>query len=209
MAHAEEITLALSKSSGLTVRKVSDRIFLLHLGGKIEISSNVPLKIRDDLSRACTPGDAWSVCIDTQDVDEIVRTVQLIAPVYGGINLEDISAPRCFEIERRLRELLDIPVFHDDQHGTAIVISAALRNALRLLNKELKGVKIVMSGVGAAGTAIARLLVLRGASQIIGFDKAGVISKSLLRSDDEMRNWFIDKLLVAAAEANADCVSPE
>jgi len=254
LVHAEEITLALSKNSGLTVRKVSDRTFLLHLGGKIEISSKVPLKTRDDLSRAYTPGvaricqaivndpadarrltikrntvavvtdgsavlglgnigpaaalpvmegkaalfkrfadvDAWPVCLDTQDVDEIVRTVQLIAPVYGGINLEDISAPRCFEIERRLRELLDIPVFHDDQHGTAIVVSAALRNALRLVNKELKDVKIVMSGAGAAGTAIARLLVLRGASQIVGFDKDGVISKSLLRSDDEMRNWFID-----------------
>lgn len=254
LAHAEEITLALSKNSGLTVRKVSDRTFLLHLGGKIEVSSKVPLKTRDDLSRAYTPGvaricqaivddpadarrltikrntvavvtdgsavlglgnigpaaalpvmegkaalfkrfadvDAWPVCLDTQDVDEIVRTVQLIAPVYGGINLEDISAPRCFEIERRLRELLDIPVFHDDQHGTAIVVSAALRNALRLVNKELKDVKIVMSGAGAAGTAIARLLVLRGASQIVGFDKDGVISKSLLRTDDEMRNWFID-----------------
>ena len=254
LAHAEEITLALSKNSGLTVRKVSDRTFLLHLGGKIEVASKVPLKTRDDLSRAYTPGvaricqaivddpadarrltikrntvavvtdgsavlglgnigpaaalpvmegkaalfkrfanvDAWPVCLDTQDVDEIVRTVQLIAPVYGGINLEDISAPRCFEIERRLRELLDIPVFHDDQHGTAIVVSAALRNALKLVNKELKDVKIVMSGAGAAGTAIARLLVLRGASQIIGFDKDGVISKSLLRTDDEMRNWFID-----------------
>ena len=254
LAHAEEITLSLSKNSGLTVRKVSDRTFLLHLGGKIEVTSKVPLKTRDDLSRAYTPGvaricqaivddpadarrltikrntvavvtdgsavlglgnigpaaalpvmegkaalfkrfadvDAWPVCLDTQDVDEIVRTVQLIAPVYGGINLEDISAPRCFEIERRLRELLDSPVFHDDQHGTAIVVSAALRNALRLVNKELKDVKIVMSGAGAAGTAIARLLVLRGASQIVGFDKDGVISKSLLRSDDEMRNWFID-----------------
>ena len=254
LAHAEEITLALSKNSGLTVRKVSDRTFLLHLGGKIEVASKVPLKTRDDLSRAYTPGvaricqaivddpadarrltikrntvavvtdgsavlglgnigpaaalpvmegkaalfkrfanvDAWPVCLDTQDVDEIVRTVQLIAPVYGGINLEDISAPRCFEIERRLRELLDIPVFHDDQHGTAIVVSAALRNALKLVSKELKDVKIVMSGAGAAGTAIARLLVLRGASQIIGFDKDGVISKSLPRTDDEMRNWFID-----------------
>jgi malate dehydrogenase (oxaloacetate-decarboxylating) len=254
LAHAEEITLALTKGSGLTVRKVSDRTFLLHLGGKIEIASKVPLKTRDDLSRAYTPGvaricqaivddpadarrltikrntvavvtdgsavlglgnigpaaalpvmegkaalfkrfadvDAWPVCLDTQDVDEIVRTVQLIAPVYGGINLEDISAPRCFEIERRLRELLDIPVFHDDQHGTAIVVSAALRNALRLVKKELKDVKIVMSGAGAAGTAIARLLVLRGASHIVGFDKDGVISKSIPRSEDEMRNWFID-----------------
>jgi malate dehydrogenase (oxaloacetate-decarboxylating) len=136
--------------------------------------------------------DAWPVCLDTQDVDEIVRTVQLIAPVYGGINLEDISAPRCFEVERRLRELLDIPVFHDDQHGTAIVVLAALRNALRLVKKELKDTKIVLSGAGAAGTAIARLLVRSGAVNIIGFDKDGVICKSTPNLGDEMRTWFID-----------------
>jgi malate dehydrogenase (oxaloacetate-decarboxylating) len=136
--------------------------------------------------------DAWPVCIDTQDVDEIVRTVQLIAPVYGGINLEDISAPRCFEVERRLRELLDIPVFHDDQHGTAIVVLAALRNALRLVKKDLKDTKIVLSGAGAAGTAIARLLVRSGAVNIIGFDKDGVICKSTPNLNDEMRTWFID-----------------
>jgi malate dehydrogenase (oxaloacetate-decarboxylating) len=136
--------------------------------------------------------DAWPVCLDTQDVDEIVRTVQLIAPVYGGINLEDISAPRCFEVERRLRELLDIPVFHDDQHGTAIVVFAALRNALRLVKKELKDTKIVLSGAGAAGTAIARLLVRSGAVNIIGFDKDGVICKSTEDHGDEMRIWFKD-----------------
>ena len=251
--HAQEIHNALSAHDGLTVRKVSDRTFLLHLGGKIEISSKVPLKTRDDLSRAYTPGvarisqaivddpsdvrrltmkrntvavvtdgsavlglgnigpaaalpvmegkaalfkrfanvDAWPVCLDTQDVDEIVRTVQLIAPVYGGINLEDISAPRCFEVERRLRELLDIPVFHDDQHGTAIVVSAALRNALKLVKKDISKVKIIMSGAGAAGTAIARLLVLSGATNIIAFDKDGVISKDST-SEDAMRDWFIE-----------------
>ena len=135
--------------------------------------------------------DAWPVCLDTQDVDEIVRTVQLIAPVYGGINLEDISAPRCFEVERRLRELLDIPVFHDDQHGTAIVVLAALRNALKLVKKDMSSVKIVMSGAGAAGTAIARLLVLSGARNIIAFDKDGVINKNS-QSDDLMRSWFIE-----------------
>jgi len=251
--HAQEIHSALSAHYGLTVRKVSDRTFLLHLGGKIEISSKVPLKTRDDLSRAYTPGvarisqaivddpsdvrrltmkrntvavvtdgsavlglgnigpaaalpvmegkaalfkrfanvDAWPVCLDTQDVDEIVRTVQLIAPVYGGINLEDISAPRCFEVERRLRELLDIPVFHDDQHGTAIVVSAALRNALKLVKKDISKVKIIMSGAGAAGTAIARLLVLSGATNIIAFDKDGVISKDST-SEDAMRDWFIE-----------------
>ena len=135
--------------------------------------------------------DAWPVCLDTQDVDEIVRTVQLIAPVYGGINLEDISAPRCFEVERRLRELLDIPVFHDDQHGTAIVVLAALRNSLKLVKKELGSVKIVLSGVGAAGNAIARLLTLNGAKNIIGFNHSGVIHKGM-KFADSMQQWFID-----------------
>jgi malate dehydrogenase (oxaloacetate-decarboxylating) len=135
--------------------------------------------------------DAWPVCLDTQDVDEIVRTVQLIAPVYGGINLEDISAPRCFEIEARLRELLDIPVFHDDQHGTAVVVLAALDNALKLVNKNLGDCKIVLNGAGAAGTAIARLLVLAGANNIIGFDSSGVINRQR-NAEDEMRRWFIE-----------------
>jgi malate dehydrogenase (oxaloacetate-decarboxylating) len=121
--------------------------------------------------------DAWPVCLDTQDIDEIVRTVQLIAPVYGGINLEDISAPRCFEIEARLRDLLDIPVFHDDQHGTAIVVLAALTNSLSLVNKKLSEVKIVMSGAGAAGTAISRLLTKSGAKTILAFDINGSVAE--------------------------------
>ena len=175
-----------------TVAVVTDGSAVLGLGNIGPAAALPVMEGKAALFKRFADVDAWPVCLDTQDVDEIVRTVQLIAPVYGGINLEDISAPRCFEIERRLREILDIPVFHDDQHGTAIVVSAALRNALRFVKKELKDVKIVMSGAGAAGTAIARLLVLRGASQIVGFDKDGVISKSLLRSDDEMRNWFID-----------------
>ena len=251
--HAEAITASIASHPELTVRKVSDRTFLLHLGGKIEIQSKVPLKTRDDLSRAYTPGvarisqaiaadksdarrltikrntvavvtdgsavlglgnigpeaalpvmegkaalfkrfadvDAWPVCLDTQDVDEIVRTVQIIAPVYGGINLEDISAPRCFEVERRLRDLLDIPVFHDDQHGTAIVVLAALTNALKFVKKDLAKAKIVMSGAGAAGTAIARLLVASGAKNIIGFDKDGLVSEHKA-GDQEMRTWFVD-----------------
>ncbi|CAB4786178.1 unannotated protein [freshwater metagenome] len=251
--HAEQITKAISAHPELTVRKVSDRTFLLHLGGKLEVQSKVPLKTRDDLSRAYTPGvaricqaivddpsdarrltikrntvavvtdgsavlglgnigpaaalpvmegkaalfkrfadvDAWPVCLDTQDVDEIVRTVQLIAPVYGGINLEDISAPRCFEVERRLRDLLDIPVFHDDQHGTAIVVLAALRNSLKLVKKNLSDCKIVMSGAGAAGTAVARLLMQSGAKNIIAFDAAGVIHKDT-KTEDPMRLWFIE-----------------
>jgi malate dehydrogenase (oxaloacetate-decarboxylating) len=250
--HAEAVTAAISANPNLVVRKVSDRTFLLHLGGKIEIVSKVPLKTRDDLSRAYTPGvarisqaiakdpadlrrltikrntvavvtdgsavlglgnigpgaalpvmegkaalfkrfadvDAWPVCLDTQDVDEIVRTVQIIAPVYGGINLEDISAPRCFEIEARLRDLLDIPVFHDDQHGTAIVVLAALTNALKLVKKDLSDARIVLSGVGAAGTAVARLLVAKGATHIIGFDKDGLVAENN-GENDPMRQWFI------------------
>ncbi len=251
-AHTSEITESISKLSGAKVKKVSDRTFLLHLGGKLEVKSKVPLKTRDDLSRAYTPGvariclaiaedpsnarrltikrntvavvtdgsavlglgnlgaaaampvmegkavlfkqfadiDAWPVCIDSQDVDEIVRTVQLIAPVYGGINLEDISAPRCFEIERRLRELLDIPVFHDDQHGTAIVVLAALKNALKVVNKNLAKVKVVMSGAGAAGTAIAQILVFNGLKNIIIFDSAGVVNGS--RNDLLDSEWITE-----------------
>lgn len=251
--HADRVAKAISEVPELKVRKVSDRTFLIHLGGKIEVHSKVQIKTRDDLSRAYTPGvarvcqaiaadpsdarrltikrntvavvtdgsavlglgnigpaaampvmegkaalfkrfaniDAWPVCLDTQDVDEIVRTVQIIAPVYGGINLEDISAPRCFEVERRLREILDIPVFHDDQHGTAIVVTAALKNALKLVKKEISQVKIVLNGVGAAGTAVAQLLYRAGARHMIGFDIDGVIHKSSPKSD-EMRSWFID-----------------
>jgi len=249
-SHTAEITESIGKLPGAKVKKVSDRTFLLHLGGKLEVRSKVPLKTRDDLSRAYTPGvarvclaiaedktnvrrltikrntvavvtdgsailglgnlgaaaalpvmegkavlfkqfadvDAWPICIDSQDVDEIVRTVQLIAPAYGGINLEDISAPRCFEIERRLRELLDIPVFHDDQHGTAIVVLAALRNALKVVGKNIEKVKIVMSGAGAAGTAIAQLLVFSGLKNLIMFDSTGVINGA--RKDLEDSEWI-------------------
>jgi malate dehydrogenase (oxaloacetate-decarboxylating) len=250
--HAKRITESISKLSGANVKKVSDRTFLLHLGGKIEVNSKVPLKNRDDLSRAYTPGvarisqaiaddptnlrrltikrntvavvtdgsavlglgnigaaaalpvmegkaalfkrfadiDAWPVCIDTQDVDEIVRTVQLIAPVYGGINLEDISAPRCFEIEKRLRDLLDIPVFHDDQHGTAIVVLAALTNSLRVVGKKIENIRIVMTGAGAAGTAIARLLIRSGLNDLIVFNHSGPIGKNSKNSKDS--GWLIE-----------------
>ena len=237
-AHSEEMVEALRAVPGVRVRKVSDRTFLLHLGGKLEVASRVPLKTRDDLSMAYTPGvarvsmalaehpedvrrltikgntvavvtdgsavlglgdigpgaalpvmegkavlfkrfadiDAWPICLDTKDVDEIVRTVELIAPGFGGINLEDIAAPRCFEIERRLREKLDIPVFHDDQHGTAIVALAALRNALRVVEKELSGVKVVVAGGGAAGTAIVNLLLKAGVGQVLVWDREGILS---------------------------------
>jgi malate dehydrogenase (oxaloacetate-decarboxylating) len=250
--HAKRITESITKLAGAKVKKVSDRTFLIHLGGKLEVNSKVPLKTRDDLSRAYTPGvarisqaiaddpsnlrrltikrntvavvtdgsavlglgnlgaaaalpvmegkaalfkrfadiDAWPVCIDSQDVDEIVRTVQLIAPVYGGINLEDISAPRCFEVEERLRELLDIPVFHDDQHGTAIVVLAALTNALRVVDKKIESIKVVMTGAGAAGTAIARLLVRSGLKDLIVFNHNGPIHKGASAARDS--KWLVE-----------------
>src|SRR3954470_22358795 len=222
--HAQDTTHALEQLPGVAVRKVSDRTFLIHLGGKLEVHSKVALRNRDDLSRAYTPGvarvcqaiaanpedarrltikrntvavvtdgsavlglgnigpaaalpvmegksalfkrfagiDAWPLCLDTQDSDAIVEIVKAVSPGFAGINLEDISAPRCFEIERRLRDTLDIPVFHDDQHGTAIVVLAALTNALRVVEKQLPEVRIVMSGAGAAGSAILRLLLEGG-----------------------------------------------
>ena len=129
--------------------------------------------------------DAWPICLDTKDTDEIVRAVELIAPGFGGINLEDISAPRCFEIERRLREKLDIPVFHDDQHGTAVVVLAALHNALRLVHKKMDEVRVVMMGAGAAGVAVARLLMESGVSDIVIFDSKGPLYTGRDRMDEE------------------------
>ncbi len=251
--HAELVTAEIARVPGANVRKISDRTFLLHLGGKLEVKPKVPLRTRDDLSRAYTPGvaricmaianepkdarrltikrntvavvtdgsavlglgnigpaaalpvmegkaalfkqfagvDAWPVCLDTQDVDEIVRTVQILAPQYGGINLEDISAPRCFEVEERLRDLLDIPVFHDDQHGTAIVVLAALTNALKLVKKKPEDLKIVMSGAGAAGTAIAQLLFEVGMKDITAFDSHGVVTKER-KGDGHTSTWMIE-----------------
>lgn len=119
--------------------------------------------------------DAVPICLDTQDVDELVRTIALLAPSFGGINLEDISAPRCFEVERRLREMLSIPVFHDDQHGTAIVVTAALLNALKLAGKTLADARIVINGAGAAGSAIARHLLSFGATDITLCDRDGAV----------------------------------
>jgi malate dehydrogenase (oxaloacetate-decarboxylating) len=235
--HATLLTAAVDAVDGVEVYKVSDRTFLLHIGGKIEVESKVPLKNRDDLSMAYTPGvgrvsmaihdnpddvwrltvkgnsvavvtdgsavlglgnigpgaampvmegkaalfkrfagiDAWPICLASQDVDEIVRAVEMIAPGFGGINLEDIAAPRCFEIERRLRASLDIPVFHDDQHGTAIVVLAALTNALRVVSKELAAVRVVVSGGGAAGTAIVTLLLAAGMTDVVVVDREGAI----------------------------------
>ncbi len=240
--HSEQVVAAVSRLDGVIVHKVSDRTFLLHIGGKIEVHSKVPLKTRDDLSMAYTPGvgrvsmalyenpddvrkltikgntvavvtdgsavlglgnigpgaalpvmegkaalfkrfaniDAWPICLASQDVDEIVRAVEMIAPGFGGINLEDIAAPRCFEVERRLRASLDIPVFHDDQHGTAIVVLAALTNALRVVGKKLPEVRIVVAGAGAAGSAIVTLLLAAGADDVTVWDREGLLSR-----DDE------------------------
>lgn len=236
--HAEEIRKVLNAIDGCSVEKISDSVFLVHLGGKIGIAPKVPLRNRTDLARAYTPGvarvclaiaenpadarnltikrntvavvsdgsavlglgnigpeaampvmegkaalfkkfadvDAWPICLATQDVDEIVRTVELIAPGFGGINLEDISAPRCFEIENKLRERLNIPVFHDDQHGTAVVVLAALINASKLVNKDMTDMKVVMSGAGAAGAAVAELLMFAGVKNIMLFDSKGAVS---------------------------------
>jgi malate dehydrogenase (oxaloacetate-decarboxylating) len=254
-AHAEAIVAALAAIDDVSVHKVSDRTFLLHIGGKIEMASKVPLRNRDDLSMAYTPGvgrvalaiaanpddarrltikrnsvavvtdgsavlglgnigpyaampvmegkaalfkrfadiDAWPICLDTQDTDEIVRTVQAIAPGFGGINLEDISAPRCFEVERRLRDLLDIPVFHDDQHGTAIVVMAALTNALRVVDKKLPEVRITMAGAGAAGTAVLKLLLGAGATpaNVIVCDDRGAVHEQREGLDPSLR-WIAE-----------------
>ncbi len=251
--HAQDITQTLDSLPGVRVRKVSDRTFLIHLGGKIEVTPKVALRNRDDLSRAYTPGvarvcqaiaanpedarrltikrntvavvtdgsavlglgnigpaaalpvmegkaalfkkfadvDAWPVCLDTQDTEEIIKIVKAIAPVYAGINLEDIAAPRCFEIEARLREQLDIPVFHDDQHGTAIVVVAALRNALRVVGKNIEDCKIVVSGVGAAGSAIIRLLLGKGPGDIVAADIDGIVHSARGNLDDNL-TWIAE-----------------
>jgi len=250
-AHAEDLRSQVEAVPGITVRAMSDRTLLLHLGGVLGTRSKVPLKTRDDLSMAYTPGvarvslaiardassyrnltikrnsvavvtdgsailglgnlgpeaalpvmegkailfkqfgniDAWPICLATQDPDEIVRTVELIAPVFGGVNLEDISAPRCFEIERRLRASLDIPVFHDDQHGTAIVVLAALRNALRVVNKSLASARVVVLGAGAAGVAIIKILLASGVNDICAVDRQGILTPEMKDLDD-MRLWI-------------------
>lgn len=250
-AHGDEIRAVLDALEEVSVGNISDRTFLMHLGGKIETTAKVPLRNRDDLSRAYTPGvarvcqaiaenkadarnltikrntvavvtdgtavlglgdigpeaampvmegkavlfkqfagvDAWPVALDTKDTEKIIEICKAIAPAYGGINLEDISAPRCFEIEARLREELDIPVFHDDQHGTAIVTQAALVNALKVVNKKIEDVRIVVSGVGAAGTAIIKLLIASGAQHILAAGRNGVIEHGSVQ-ENEYRDWL-------------------
>ncbi len=234
----DALAARLNRLDGVEVLHVSDRTFLLHLGGKIEVRSKTRIRTRDQLSMAYTPGvarvcraihgdpdsvfnltikgntvavvtdgtavlglgdlgpeaalpvmegkaqlfkefggvDAFPICLATKDTDEIVETVRRLAPTFGGINLEDIAAPRCFEIERRLKAELDIPVFHDDQHGTAVVTTAALINALKVVDKKPEALKVVIMGVGAAGTAVARMVMNLGVENLIGFDSKGALS---------------------------------
>ena len=252
--HAQQVVERLRTVEGVQVVNVSDRTFLMHLGGKIEVRGKMPVKTRDDLSMAYTPGvaricmaihhdpekaytltikqntvavvtdgsavlglgdigpngaqpvmegkalifkefagvDAFPICLATKDVDEIVMIVKALAPVFGGINLEDISAPRCFEIEERLQRDLDIPVFHDDQHGTAVVVLAAMLNALKLVKKKMSDARFVITGAGASGIATAKLLMKAGAKHIIGCDRAGAIYRGRTENMNSMKQWFAE-----------------
>src|SRR5690625_1384738 len=174
-----------------TVAVVTDGTAVLGLGDIGPMAAMPVMEGKVALFKQFGGVDAWPVPLDTKDTEEIISIVKAIAPAYGGINLEDISAPRCFEIERRLRAELDIPVFHDDQHGTAIVVLAALINALRIVGKELADVRIVVSGVGAAGMAIIKLLRVEGAQHIEGFDRDGAIHAGR-DFDDEHGTWLVD-----------------
>jgi len=250
--HGQQVIEAVKKLQGVRVLNVSDRTFLMHLGGKIQIASKIPLRTRADLSMAYTPGvarvcmaiaedksraqiltirknciavvtdgtavlglgdigpeaampvmegksvlfkefggvDAFPICLDTKDTEEIIRTVIALAPTFGGFNLEDISAPRCFEIEERLKAALDVPVFHDDQHGTAVVVLAALINALRIVRKKMADLKVVVNGIGAAGVACSKMLLAAGVTNIVGCDRTGAVYKGRKENMNEAKQWF-------------------
>ena len=252
--HGDSLVESLKQLKDIEIVHVSDRTFLMHLGGKITITNKVPLRTRDDLSMAYTPGvarvclaihsnpedvykltikrnsvavvsdgsavlglgnigpeaalpvmegkamlfkefgkiDAYPICLATQDTEQIIQTVKNIAPVFGGINLEDISAPRCFEIESRLKEALDIPVFHDDQHGTAVVVLAALLNAIKIVDKRLADLKVIVSGVGAAGVACTKILMSAGVRNVVGFDRVGAIYRGRQENMNYMKDWFAE-----------------
>jgi malate dehydrogenase (oxaloacetate-decarboxylating) len=250
-SHGDQVIRHLRSVPGVRIIHVSDRTFLMHLGGKIEIKGRVPLKTRDDLSMAYTPGvarvctaiqkdpekayaltikknsvavvtdgtavlglgdigpkaalpvmegkvllfkelagvDAYPICLDTKDPEKIVEIVEAVSPGFGGINLEDISAPRCFFIEETLRKKLDLPVFHDDQHGTAVVVLAALINALKIVKKKLREVKVVVSGAGASGIGTARLLLQAGVRDIILCDRSGAIHEGRKAGMNTAKAW--------------------
>ena len=252
--HARAIVDSIKRIKGVTVINVSDRVFLMHLGGKIRIQNKIPLTTRDALSMAYTPGvarvclaiaedkqkantltikhnsvavvsdgsavlglgnigpeaampvmegkamlfkefgdiDAYPICLQTQDTEEIINAVKWIATGFGGINLEDISAPRCFEIEDRLKEELDIPVFHDDQHGTAVVVLAAALNALKVIKKKMSEIKILIVGAGAAGVAVTKMLQAAGARHIICCDRKGIICRKRLPDLDFSKTWLAE-----------------
>lgn len=250
--HDKEIVSSVEDIDGVEVVNISDRTFLMHLGGKIEIVSKMPLKTRSDLSMAYTPGvariceaihkdrekrfnltikkntvavvsdgtavlglgdigpaaampvmegkcqlfkefggvDAFPICLNTKDPHEIVQTIRNISVAFGGINLEDISAPRCFEIEERLKEELNIPVFHDDQHGTAVVVLAALINALKIVGKRMEDVKLVVNGIGAAGVACSKIVMAAGVKNIIGCDTTGAIYDGRRENMNWVKDWY-------------------
>jgi malate dehydrogenase (oxaloacetate-decarboxylating) len=256
-AHEHGIVEAVRAVAGAEVVDWTDRTLGMHVGGKLEVRSKYPLRTRDDLSRAYTPGvarvceaiaadpdrafqytikrntvavvsdgsavlglgdigpaaampvmegkamlfkefagvDAFPICLATKDTDAIVAAVQALSPGFGGVNLEDISAPRCFEIEERLQESLDIPVFHDDQHGTAVVTLAALLNACRLTGRDIHDVRVLIVGVGAAGVAVARILRAAGVRDIVGCDSRGALHPG--RADYESlsseKRWLADE----------------
>ena len=247
-----EIVSSVRDIDGVEVVNVSDRTFLIHLGGKIEVTSKIPLKTRSDLSMAYTPGvarvcqaiardpekrftltikkntvavisdgtavlglgdigpaaampvmegkcqlfkefggvDAFPICLNTKDPHEIVQTIKNISVAFGGINLEDISAPRCFEIEERLKEELNIPVFHDDQHGTAVVVLAALINALKIVGKRMEDIKLVVNGIGAAGVACSKIVMAAGVKNIIGCDTTGAIYQGRKENMNWVKDWY-------------------
>ena len=175
-----------------TIAVVSDGSAVLGLGNIGPLAAMPVMEGKCVLFKEFGGVNAFPICLDTQDPDEIVKAVQLLAPTFGGINLEDISAPRCFEIERRLKETLDIPVFHDDQHGTAIVVLCGIINALRITGKQVEDVKIVVNGSGAAGIAISKLLVRYGFKHIMLCDSKGIVSSKSQRLNDakrEMLQW--------------------
>ena len=251
--HSDKIVESIKKTPGVEFVNFSDRTFLMHLGGKISVRNRIPVKTRDDLSMAYTPGvaricmeinqdpedayklttkgntvavvtdgtavlglgnigpkaampvmegkamlfkefadiDAWPICLDTTDTEEIIRIVKAIAPGFGGINLEDIAAPRCFEIEQRLREELEIPVFHDDQHGTAVVTTAALINALKVVGKNVEKIKVIVSGAGAAGIACTKMIMHLGVKNLIVCDSKGAIHTNRTNLNPS-KNWLAD-----------------